>query len=156
MCKPPSPSYHLPIPSNFIDPTEQLSSIDCGCGEPIVEFGSHPIRNWHCSDVASLADQINNGPMFFASVEVIQSQRHGFMPPQAAREQQCEQCSVAFSFHSLMIGCLPKSLALLRGQPIAEAHSQLLHALKTRRIPAAKSALAVGGLVCEPAHGTET
>jgi len=26
---------------------------------------------------------------------MIQSQCHGFMPPQAAREQQCEQCSVA-------------------------------------------------------------
>jgi len=40
--------------------------------------------------VASFADQINDGPMLFALLEVIQSQRHGFMPPQAAREQQCE------------------------------------------------------------------
>ena len=40
--------------------------------------------------MASLADQINNGPMLFAPLEMIQSQRHGFMPPQAAREQQCE------------------------------------------------------------------
>jgi hypothetical protein len=71
--------------------------------------------------VASLANQINNGPMLFALWEVIQSQGHGFMPPQAAREQQCEQCSIAFSFQSLLIGCLPKRLALLRGQPIAEA-----------------------------------
>ena len=79
-----------PCPSNFIDPTEQFSSINSSCGEPIVEFGSHPIRNWNCSDVASLADQINNGPMLFALLEVIQSQRHGFMPSQAAREQQCQ------------------------------------------------------------------
>jgi hypothetical protein len=41
-----------------------------------VEFDSHPIRNWNCSNVASLADQINNGPMLFALLEVIQSQRH--------------------------------------------------------------------------------
>jgi hypothetical protein len=58
----------------------------------------------------------------------------------------------------LMIGCLPKSLALLRGQPIAEAHSQLLHALNpastSRQIGAEETA--VGGLVCKPAHGTET
>jgi hypothetical protein len=33
--------------------------------------------------------------MLFALLEMIQSQRHSFMPPQAAREQQCEQCSVA-------------------------------------------------------------
>ena len=108
--------------------------------------------------MASLADQINNGPMLFALLEMIQSQRYGFMPPQAAREQQCEQCSVTFSFQSLMIGCLPKCLALLRGQPIAETHSQLLHAFNaantSRQIGAEETA--VGGLVCEPAHRTET
>src|SRR5262249_664414 len=37
-----------PSPSNFVDPAEQFSSIDSSCGEPIVEFGSHPIRNWNC------------------------------------------------------------------------------------------------------------
>jgi hypothetical protein len=79
-----------PCPSNFVDPAEQRSAINCGCGEPNVEFGSHPIRNWNRSNVASLADRINNGPMLFALLEVIQSQRHDFMPPQAAREQQCE------------------------------------------------------------------
>src|SRR5215472_12050289 len=35
-----------PCPSNFVDPAEQFSSIDSSCCEPIVEFGSHPIRNW--------------------------------------------------------------------------------------------------------------
>ena len=48
-----------PCPSNFVDPAEQFSSIDSSCGKPIVEFGSHPIRNWNCSNVATLADQIN-------------------------------------------------------------------------------------------------
>jgi hypothetical protein len=88
--KPPSPSCHLPSPSNFVDPAEKFPSINCGCSEPIVEFGSHPIRNWNRSNVASLADQINNGPMLFALLKMIQSQRRRFMPPQAAREQQCE------------------------------------------------------------------
>jgi hypothetical protein len=78
-----------PCPSYFVDPAEQSSSINPSCGEPIVELCSHPIRNWNCSNVASLADQINNGPMLFALLEVIQSQRLGFMPSQAAREQQC-------------------------------------------------------------------
>src|ERR1700739_3588371 len=78
-----------PCPSNFVDSAEQLPSINCGWGEPIVEFGSHPVGNWNRSNVASLADQINNGPMLFALLELIQSQRHGFMPSQAARELQC-------------------------------------------------------------------
>src|SRR6266403_5816975 len=62
------------------------------------------------------------------------------------------------SFQSLMIGCLPKCLALLSSQPIAEAHSQLLHTFNTanasRQIGAEETT--VGGLICEPAHGTET
>jgi hypothetical protein len=62
-----------PCPSDFVDPAEQLSSINGGGCEPIVQFGSHPIGNWNRSHVASLADQINNGPMFFALLELIQS-----------------------------------------------------------------------------------
>jgi hypothetical protein len=50
---------------------EQLSSINCGCGDPIVQFGSHPIGNWNRSNVPSLADQINNGSMLFALLEMI-------------------------------------------------------------------------------------
>jgi len=55
-----------------------------------------------------------------------------------------------------MIGGLPRCLALLRSRPIAEAHSQLLHALNaanTRREIGAEET-AVGGLVCEPARST--
>jgi hypothetical protein len=50
-----------PCPSDFVDPAEQLSSINCSCGEPMVQFGSHPIGNWNRSNVASLTDQVNNG-----------------------------------------------------------------------------------------------
>ena len=50
------------------------------------QFGSNPSGNRNRSDVVPLANQINNGPMLFALWEVIQSQGHGFMPPQAARE----------------------------------------------------------------------
>jgi hypothetical protein len=71
------------------------------------------------SNVASLTDQVNNGPMLFALLEMIQSQRHGFMPPQAAREQQCEQSSVAFSFQSLMVRCLPKCANCRGALPIS-------------------------------------
>jgi hypothetical protein len=81
--------------------------------------------------------------MLFALLEVIQSQRHGFMPPQSAREQQCEQCSVTFSFQSLMI----RGLAKVLGPAPQSANA-------SRQIGAEETA--VGGLVCKPAHGTET
>ena len=51
-----------PCPSYFVDPAEQPSSINSGRGEPIVQLASHPIGNRNRSNVASLANQINNGP----------------------------------------------------------------------------------------------
>ena len=85
----PNRLYRHPISpclSHFVDPAKQPSSINCGCGEPIVQFGSHPIGNRNRSNVTSLAHQINNGPMLFALLEMIQCQSHGFMPPQPTRE----------------------------------------------------------------------
>src|SRR5882762_1803728 len=46
-----------PCPSNFVDSAEQFSSINCGCGDPIVQFGSYPIWNRNRSNVASFTDQ---------------------------------------------------------------------------------------------------
>jgi hypothetical protein len=46
----------------------------------MVQLASHPIGNRNRSNVASLADQINDGPMLFALLEVIQGQGHSFMP----------------------------------------------------------------------------
>ena len=60
-----------PRSSYFVDPAEQSSSINGGRREPIVQFGSHPIRNRNCPNVASLTNQINNGPMLFALLEMI-------------------------------------------------------------------------------------
>src|SRR2546426_5361566 len=77
-----------PCPSDLVDPAEQPSSINGGCGEPIPQFGSNPIGNWNRSNVTSLANQINNGPMLFALLQMIQGQRHGFMPPQPIRERK--------------------------------------------------------------------
>jgi hypothetical protein len=55
-------------------------------------------------------------------------------------------------------GRSPNCLDLLCGQPIAEAHSHLLHTFSaanaSRQIGAEDTA--VGCLVCEPAHGTQT
>jgi hypothetical protein len=86
--------------------------VDLGGNEPIVEFVSHPIWNRNRPNVASLANQIDNSPVFFAPLEIIQSQGHGFVPPQPAREQQREQGPVAFSFQAPTVGCLPKCMAL--------------------------------------------
>ncbi len=81
-----SETHIAPCPSYFVDPAEQSSSINSRCGHPIVQLASHPIGNRNRSNLASLADQINNCPMLFALLEMIQFQGHSFMPPQPTRE----------------------------------------------------------------------
>jgi hypothetical protein len=76
------PSPHV-LPT-LLTPAEQSSSINGGRGEPIVQFGSHPIRNRDRPNVTSLTNQINDGPVLFALLEMIECQSHGFMPPQPA------------------------------------------------------------------------
>jgi hypothetical protein len=104
--------------------------------------------------VASLSDQINDRPVLFALLKVIQSQRYGFVPPQPAGEQQCQQCAVAFSFQSLMVGCLPKNMTLLRCEPVPETHAQLLDAFHPANASGGigTEQTAVGSFVCESAY----
>jgi hypothetical protein len=86
--KPPSPSCHL-RPSSFVDPAEQFSSINFSCSEPssssvLTQSGTGTVRTWPPLPTRSTMAQCSS-----RLLEVIQSQRHGFMPSQAAREQQC-------------------------------------------------------------------
>jgi hypothetical protein len=79
------------IPSPYVLPTlltrrNKSSSINGGRREPIVQFGSHPIGNRNRPNVACLTNQIDNGPMLFALLEMIQGQSHGFMPSQPTRK----------------------------------------------------------------------
>jgi len=55
--------------------------------------------------MACFADQVDDGPMFFALLQMIQRERDGFMSSQSARQQQGKQCSVAFSLEMLTIRC---------------------------------------------------
>src|ERR1700751_5401051 len=56
-----------PCPSNFVDSAEKLPSINCGCGEPIVEFGSHPVGNWNRSNV-TLMDEGDKVREFYSEL----------------------------------------------------------------------------------------
>ena len=63
--------------------------------------------------MASLIHQIDDWPVFFALLEMIQRQGNCFMSSQPAREQESEQGALAFPFQALTIGRLPKRLTLL-------------------------------------------
>ena len=77
--------------------------------------------------MASLAQQIDDGPVFFSLLKMIQGQCDDFVPSQPTREHEGQQGAVSFSFDPLAIRSLPKRLSLLRGQPVPKPNAQLLH-----------------------------
>ncbi|MCU1252716.1 MAG: hypothetical protein JWQ49_5745 [Edaphobacter sp.] len=92
--------------------------------------------------------------MFFALLEVINSQANGFVPPQPTRQQQRKKCSVPLPFDTLAIWRLPKRVSLLCRQPVSRANTWFLHtfdaANASREIRTEQAA--IGSFVREPPH----
>ena len=88
-----------PCSPDLIHPAEQVPPLNRGCHEPVVYFVSHPIGHWNRSDVASLSDKINDRPVLFALLKVIQSQPYGFclLNPQASSSASNARSRFPFS-----------------------------------------------------------
>ena len=112
-----------PCRPGFADSAKQPASINCGRSKPLAQFVSHPIGNWNGSDVASLAQQIDDGPVFFPLLKMIQGQCDDFVASQATGEHEGQQSTVPFSFEPLAIRSLPKRLSLFCSQPVAESNA---------------------------------
>ena len=55
---------------------------------------ANSFRQRNCPDVPALAHQIDDGPVFFALLEVVEGQSDRFTPPQPACEQEGEKSPV--------------------------------------------------------------
>ena len=82
-----------------------------------------PIRNRNGSDVASLAQEIDDDPVFFPLLKMTQGQCDHFMSSQPAREHESQQSAVSFAFEPLAIRSLPKRLSLFCSQPVAKTNA---------------------------------
>jgi hypothetical protein len=56
-------------------------------------------------NVAAFTDQIHDGPMLFALLEMVECQFRGFMPRQAAGNQDGKQRPVTLTFAALVVWC---------------------------------------------------
>jgi hypothetical protein len=73
--------------------------------------------------VASLAQQIDDGPVFFPLLKMIQGQCDDFVPSQPTREHEGQQSAVSLSLEPLAIWSLPKRLSLFCSQPVAKSNA---------------------------------
>ena len=98
---------------------------------PLIESGFHPVRNGHGADVATFANQINNGPVSLAHLDVVQLQTDQFRPAKATPKKQGQHRVVAFSTHALATSVFEHFGTLLRAQPVAGAETELFDPFHT-------------------------
>src|SRR5436853_6705066 len=96
---------------------------------PLIESGFHPVRNGHRANVATFTNQINNGPVSLAHLDVVQFQTDQFRPAKATTEQRGQHRIIALEAHSVSPHMLEHFRTLLRIQPITGPESELLDSL---------------------------
>ena len=108
----------------------------------MVESLLHPIGHRHGPNVGGLSNQINNGPVIFAALNMIKGQINQLTSAQSAPKQDSQDGSVPLSFQGVCVGKLPeatsdKTVKVLKNgrmplDPIAKryAHTLFVDALE--------------------------
>ena len=122
---------------------------------PLIESSFHPVRNGHRANVATFANQINNGPVSLAHLDVVQLQTDQFRPAKATTEQHGQHRIIALGAHSVSPRMLEHFRTLLRAQPITGPESELLDSLDAAnpRGQLGTQQASVGGFVSQATHG---
>src|SRR5262252_4412306 len=79
LCHPMTPQSPI-LPNR----SEQFSFTYSGRARPTVDSCLHPFRHRNRANVATLPDQIKNGPMLFPLLKVADIQRYQFGPSESA------------------------------------------------------------------------
>jgi hypothetical protein len=92
--------------------------------------------------------------MILALLEMFEPQADSLMPSQSTCKEDSKKGSISLSFDALVVGRLPKRMALVGSQPVAEPHTQLLDTFYTantgREIGTEKAT--IGGLIRQTAY----
>src|SRR5713101_6284968 len=114
------------------------------------QFGMGTVRMW-----PTFANQINNGPVSLAHLDVVQLQTDQFRPAKATTEQHGQHRIIALGAHSVSPRMLEHFRTLLRAQPITGPESELLDSLDAAnpRGQLGTQQASVGGFVSQATHG---
>src|SRR5207245_8936740 len=84
-----------------------------------------PVWNWNRPDVATLSDQVNNGPVIFSLLKMIHTEVDEFGSTQSAAQQDRQHCMVALPSNLFDIWGVQERLGLFCGEPISESDAHL-------------------------------
>ncbi|NWF84665.1 MAG: hypothetical protein HXY18_12635 [Bryobacteraceae bacterium] len=94
--------------------------------KPGIDTALDPVRNGYGSNMAALANQIDDGPVILPALEMSNFQFRRLFPAQPATQQCPEQRSIPFAFERSRVRYLPERSCLFVYQPVAKANSEVL------------------------------
>jgi len=102
----------------------------------------------------TLADQVDNGPVLFPSLQLLHRQVRQLGPAKPTAETKRQDGSTAVAPEGLDVGAAQQRLGLLGSEQVAQSDAQPLgpfHSANARRQLGAQQAC-VGGLVSQSSH----
>jgi len=132
-------------PTGLVDRPKNRAGRDASGGQPVIDRKLDPARDWHRSNVTTLANKIGDDPVLFSLLDFFDGEPRHLRPSEATTEQNRDHCVVAFGTQVFTAERGEESLPLVRRQPIPDAHAMLLYALdppdSRRKIGAQKAAV---------------
>ena len=90
------------------DTPEQSSGRYAGCGYPPIDHRFDPFGHRDGSDVPAFADEVNDGPVLFALLQMHEVQISQLAPSESTAKQDSENCTVPLSLQSVRRRRLPE------------------------------------------------
>src|SRR5580704_4160487 len=76
------------------DAPEQFAVSNICCTQPVIHSLFHPVRHRHCPNVRTLPDQVHNGPVILAALDVVEHQINQFSTTQTTTKQHSQDSAV--------------------------------------------------------------
>src|SRR4051794_12731962 len=146
-----------PDSPSLVDRTKQDSILDAGGCHPRVDSSFNPLWNRDGANMTTLTNKIGNDPVLFPLLDVFYLQGRQFGAPQTAAQENGERGVVSLAAETVNVYSPQKTLTLLRGEPIANRHTQpfgTLHASNPSRYVGAQEP-AIRRLIRQPSNCRE-
>ena len=157
------PDYPLghPVAPAFPSATDTSKHPTAGqtsCTSPNIEHSLHPLWYRNGSNVAALADKIDDGPVLFPLLKMPEIQIRQLASPEPASKQNGKHCAVSLSLERIWVRCLPEAASFFSREPVSDPHAELLDSLYTSDTGGQFGAeqARVGRFVGETPNGSES
>src|SRR5215469_14911830 len=83
--------------------------------QPFINRLLHPFRHRHCTDVPSFPDEVNNGPMVFPALKVVNGEINEFPSTKSTSQENRQHGTVPLALHGVHVWKLPQGAGFIYG-----------------------------------------